>query len=54
MGSVRCIFCGERFSIETVGQQTKESPGKEDENRGFAWGKGMLSSGLRHPLVSKA
>jgi len=31
--------------------RTKESPGKEDKNRGFAWGKGMLSSGLRLPLV---
>jgi len=30
--------------------QTNQSPGKEDKNRGFAWGKGMLSSGLRLPL----
>ncbi len=30
--------------------QRNQSPGKEDENRGFAWGKGMLSSGLRLPL----
>jgi len=35
-------------------QRTKESPGKEDEDRGFAWGKGMLSSGLRLPLLETA
>jgi hypothetical protein len=36
--------------IVLVPWQRNQSPGKEDKNRGFAWGKGMLSSGLRLPL----
>jgi len=47
------FFVAPREKTRLVGDLTKESPGKEDENRGFAWGKGMLSSGLRLPLVDK-
>jgi hypothetical protein len=37
-----------------AGFRTNQSPGKEDMNRGFARGKGMLSSGLRLPLRKKS